>query len=78
MMTHTHFEQGLKNLLHRSPFQPFAIEFDDGRRWVVERPETLHYYTGGSATYFWPDGGMDFVDSEAVKQLTELATVNSP
>ncbi|HXG10750.1 MAG TPA: hypothetical protein VNK04_13415 [Gemmataceae bacterium] len=66
------FEQAMRALLQRKPFQPFAIEFDNGEQWVVEQPEMLFYYTGDSALYFRPDGSLSFVDCDNVKQLVEL------
>jgi hypothetical protein len=77
MMPRATFEEALRAHLRRQPFQPFAIEFDDGRRWTVEQPEAISYYTGDSALYFHADGSLDFVDSEAVRRFVELAPAPS-
>jgi hypothetical protein len=77
MMTPRSFEDAIKLHLRRQPFKPFLIEFDDGRQWVVEKPETVSYYTGDSALYFHADGSMDFVDSEVVCRIVECAPATS-
>jgi hypothetical protein len=71
-MTRATFEEALQAHLKRKPFQPFVIEFEDGRHWVVGQPEVVSYYTGDSALYFRPDGSFDFVDCEAVCRFVEL------
>jgi hypothetical protein len=73
MMPRATFEETLQAHLRRQPFKPFVIEFDDGRRWIVDKREALSYYTGDSALYFRPDGSLDFVDSDAVCRFAELA-----
>ena len=75
MMTRTAFEQAMQAFLKRKPFRPFVIELDDGQQWVVGQPEALFYHEGNTGMYFRPDGSMDFVDCENVKQVLELTTV---
>ncbi len=77
-MTRTEFERAMQTFLRRQPFKPFVIEFDNGQQWVAGQPEAVSYYTGDSALYFRPDGSMDFVDCENIRQLLELTTAPSP
>lgn len=77
MMTPAVFEQKLRHLLAKKPFQPFIIEFDDDDRFVVGEPEAIWYHDGGSAVYFRLDGSFDFVNCEAVRQFVVLLPVAS-
>jgi hypothetical protein len=72
-MTRSQFERRMTDLLKREPFQPFAIEFDDGQRWVVNQPKSVWYTDGDTAIYSHPDGNFDFVDCDVVKELSELS-----
>lgn len=72
MMRRRDLEAALSDWLDREPFMPFIIEFNDGRRFVVEEKMSLLHYAG-SAVYAWPDGFFDFVDPEDVRHVTELA-----
>jgi hypothetical protein len=74
MMASPTFEQAMQTFLHRRPFKPFLIELDDGEKWVVDKPEAVFHYLGGTAIYFRPDSSFDFVDCVSVKQLLELPT----
>jgi len=76
MMTRANFEQAMRSFLHRKPFHPFVIEFDDGEQWVVGKPETLMYSDGGTAVFFRQDGSFDFIDSDAVQRVLELSAAN--
>jgi hypothetical protein len=78
MMARPTFEQTIQRFLRRKPFKPFVIEFDNGQRWVVEKPEVLFHHTGDSALYFRPDGSFDFVDCDNVRQIIELTPAASP
>ncbi|MBV9123444.1 MAG: hypothetical protein JO112_08815 [Planctomycetes bacterium] len=77
MMTNKDFEQTIRGLLQRQPFQPFLIEFEDGSRFVVGQPEALMYQGGGTAIFIHPDGAFDFVDSEGVNRFIELTEAPS-
>src|SRR5262249_22083617 len=77
MMRRAVFDQTVRTFLERKPFQPFAIEFEEGDRFVVDKPETLMFPKFGKTVYFRQDGSFDFVDSENVKQLLELHTAGS-
>jgi hypothetical protein len=47
------FEETLRKLLRREPFQPFVVELLDGRVLTVNQPQVV--FGGGSATYFTPN-----------------------
>jgi hypothetical protein len=66
------FDQLLQERRKRQPFQPFVIEFDDGRSLLVDKPETLMYPSYGNTVYFAPNGDITLVDCEAVKQFSEV------
>jgi hypothetical protein len=76
MMTREGFQQAVDAFKHRQPFQPFVIELEDGRRFVVGDPKALHCYAG-AGTFHHPNGDFDFVDSEYVKRLIELTPTES-
>ena len=67
MMNLGEFEQKLQTLLQRVPFQPFAIELDDGERWLVVKKENVMYLDGPSGVYFGGDRFMAFVDYQNVR-----------
>jgi hypothetical protein len=71
MMKREEFDRVTRALLKRDPFQPFLIECEDGRRFVVGEPSALHSFAG-SATFFHPDGSMDLLDNENVARVVEL------
>jgi hypothetical protein len=75
-MKSTIFDQAVRGLLERKPFQPFAIELEEGGRFVVDKPEALMAPTFGKTVYFRTDGSFDFVYSENVQKLVELT--NAP
>jgi hypothetical protein len=76
MMTPAGFEQAARALLQRQPFHPFAIEFDYGDRFVVDRPEALRVYAG-AGLYIHPDDTFDFVDAEVVREFVDLPPASS-
>jgi hypothetical protein len=71
------FDRVIQERRERKPFQPFVIEFDDGRRLVVDKPKALMSPSYGNTIYFGPDDEMTFVDCVAVKQLSEVAPAAS-
>jgi hypothetical protein len=46
------FQQTLRQLLNREPFQPFVVELVDGRNLVVDHSKVL--FGGGAASFFTP------------------------
>lgn len=72
-MNPVQFEDGLLRPLRRRPFQPFAIEFDDGERFTVPEPKALNYGGGQTALYFGSDDTRMF-HCEAVRCIVEPAT----
>jgi hypothetical protein len=77
MMTAAEFEKSLRAFLACKPFQPFLIDFDDGRQFVVGQPAALWYQEGGSALYVGPDADLDFVDCVAVRAFIPLVPAPS-
>jgi hypothetical protein len=73
MMPAEAFEQCLRGLLGREPFQPFVIELDTGERFRVESKKSVLYREGGTALYFHPDDDMDFVHCDGVRRFIEPA-----
>jgi hypothetical protein len=76
MMASADFEKALKTQLQRRPFQPFRIDLDDGRQFVVGESQALSYYEGSTALFFGPDT-MDFVDCVAVQAFVPLVPAPS-
>ena len=52
IMSVEQFEETLRQLLRREPFQPFMVELLDGRVLTVNHPQVA--FGGGAATYFTP------------------------
>jgi hypothetical protein len=71
------FDKELREKMEKKPFQPFVIEFDDGRRLVVNRPEALMFPSWGNTVFFHGDGNLDLVDCELVKQFVDLVPANA-
>ena len=76
-MTVAEFEKALRDLLGRKPFQPFRIDLEDGRQFVVGQREALWYQQGGSAIFVGPDADLDFVDCVAVRAFIPLVPAPS-
>jgi hypothetical protein len=72
MMPVEQFEQTLKDLLRREPFEPFVIERDIGDQFLVYAPKALFYLDGSRGLYFHADGNMDFINAEVVKRIYRL------
>jgi hypothetical protein len=70
-MTREKYQQAVDAFKQRQPFKPFAIDLEDGRRFVVKDPKMFSCYAG-AGDFLHPDGNFDFVDFYMVKQLVEL------
>jgi hypothetical protein len=68
MMKRVEYERVAREFLRREPFQPFVIEYEDGRRFVVEQRQQLPDPTW----YIRRDGEFDFLDNEEVLRVVEL------
>jgi hypothetical protein len=68
MMTIEEFENALRSLMRREPFEPFAVELLDGERFVVDRPDAVGF-NGGAAGFIGPDGTIHFFNNEDVRSL---------
>jgi hypothetical protein len=68
MMTIEEFEDTLRALIRREPFEPFAVELLDGERFVVDRADAVAF-NGGAAGFIGPDGTIHFFNNEEVRML---------
>jgi hypothetical protein len=68
MMKRSEYDQLAREFIRREPFQPFVIEYEDGRRFVVEQRHQLPDTTW----YIRPDGEFDFLDNEEVRRVVEM------
>jgi hypothetical protein len=81
MMARTQFSQAVCTHLQRTPFKPFTIEMDDGRQYLVKKPEDLNYpiypgaVAGGTATFSADDLNFEFIDCDAVKRFIDADAV---
>jgi hypothetical protein len=71
MMKGEEFDRITRAFLKRQPFQPFVIECDSGRRFIVHEPAELHSFAG-AATYWHADGELDLIDPEDVTRVVEV------
>jgi hypothetical protein len=70
-MTKHEFHDRLRQLLHREPFVPFAVELRDGGRIVVERPPVV--FADGAASFIDPtDGALVEFFHKQVKDFSAL------
>jgi hypothetical protein len=78
MMKRQAFQEAVDSFRHRTPFQPFVIELEEGepRILVVDDPKKFNCYAG-AGTYLYADGRFIFVDHENVLRVVELAPVGS-
>ena len=53
-MTAEQFEQSLRDLLRREPFQPFTVEYTHGDRFAIDSPDHVAL-SGGAAGYLGAD-----------------------
>ena len=58
------FENQLRILLRREPFQPFVVVVNDGRTIYVDEPAVA--FGGGRAGFIGPDEYVEFFDCENV------------
>jgi hypothetical protein len=68
MMKRLEYDQAVRAFLRRQPFQPFVVEYEDGRRFVVEQPQQL----ADPGVYLRPNGDLDLLDNEEVSRVVEL------
>jgi hypothetical protein len=57
------FDQDIRSLTQREPFQPFVVELDDGSEILVEHPRVA--FGGGAAVFIHPT-------TEALVQFTSI------
>jgi hypothetical protein len=74
MMKRVHFEEALRSRLDRQPFQPFAIEMEDGRHFEIRKKKDLAYWVGDTAMYGEPGNGWEWLNRDDVERIVDLAT----
>ena len=67
MQSHV-FDESLRTLARRAPFQPFTVELTSGARFQVSHPEALAF-SAGVAVFISPEGKLSLFDHESVSQL---------
>jgi hypothetical protein len=67
-MTLGQFEESLRALLRRQPFEPFEVELLDGERFTVDRNDAVSI-GGGSAGFIGEDGMVRFFDWRNTRRL---------
>src|SRR5262249_14146026 len=76
-MTQEAFEQTLRELMRRRPFQPFIVELVSGDRFEVDAPESVAW-NGGTAGYLRPSGEPILFHCKDVSQIiTQTAEATS-
>ncbi len=62
--------ENLQELIHATPFQPFAICMADGKRAVVDHPEFIAHRPGGRvAVFVGPDDSTCYIDVALVLRI---------
>jgi hypothetical protein len=70
-MAKNEFHDRLRQFLHRQPFLPLLIEFEDGRRIVIKQPPVV--FSDGAASFIDPaDGALVDFSHDEVKTLALL------
>ena len=70
-MTAKEFETTLRELLNKKPFQPFEVEYLDGRRFWVDAPHVA--FSGGGATFLGPNHVAYTFDCNTIKRFVPVA-----
>jgi hypothetical protein len=71
-MTRDEFDQRLRTLIRRRPFQPFAVILLTGERIEVDVPEAVAL-GGGAGGYLSPSGEAFLFDYRGVREIVEPA-----
>jgi hypothetical protein len=67
-MTPAAFEESLRALLRRQPFQPFLVELINGETFTVDRSDAVAL-GGGAAGFIAEKGDIYFFDYRNVRRL---------
>lgn len=76
-MTITQFNDLLRNLLRRRPFEPIEISLEDGRQIIIDRPDAVSM-DGGAAGFIAADGNIHFFNSVAVHKMGTISNGFTP
>jgi hypothetical protein len=71
-MTRDEFEERLRTLVRRRPFQPFTVLLLTGERIEVDDPEAVGW-GGGLAGFLKPSGEPVWFDCTSVQEFVEPA-----
>jgi len=71
------FDQRLRELRDRKPFQPFILELVSGGKLLVGKREAIMYPQRGRSVYFGHDEDLQFVNCENVVRIVELVPAQS-
>jgi hypothetical protein len=67
-MTAENFDQILKRLIERAPFQIFTVELNGGKRFEVDHPHAM-VVRDGVAVFLAPGGVPIWFDHDSVNQI---------
>jgi len=77
MMNRESFQAAVEQFKRRSPFRPFLVELDDGKKVIVQKPEELHCLRGLGAHCRSSDGEFTLVDYDIVSRVADLTPSQS-
>ncbi len=69
-MTPELFEESLRSLLRREPFEPFTVALADGERFTVDRADAVSF-GGGAAGFIAEDGLVHFFDWKKTRHMSQ-------
>jgi hypothetical protein len=68
-MTRKQFQQTLRSLIRRQPFQPFEVALTHGERFTVDRADACGF-NGGAAAFIADDGSIHFFNNKTTQDMT--------
>jgi hypothetical protein len=67
-MTKKQFDESLRSLLRRRPFEPIEVALRDGKRFIIDRADAVST-DGGAAGFIDAEGEIHFFNSENVQEI---------
>lgn len=68
------FRHTLSTLCNRRPFQPFAVELDDGTRLEIDQPHAV-VARNGTAVFLPPEGKPVWFDHLSVTRISDARPI---